>query len=78
MLKLERKNSGTNCFYIAIGNTVDDVKKNAAEHAQKVHKDLLAKMTPQQIDEMYKTVTRMTHLPYYGGNWHKERDAWVS
>jgi len=61
MLKFECKNLGTNCSYIATGNTIEDVKKNAAEHTQKVHKDLLAKMTPQQIDEMYKTVTRMTH-----------------
>jgi len=61
MLKFECKNLGTNCSYIATGNTIEDVKKNAAEHTQKVHKDLLAKMTPQQVDEMYKTVTRMTH-----------------
>jgi predicted small metal-binding protein len=61
MLKFECKNLGTNCSYIATGNTAEDVKKNAAEHAQKVHKDLLAKMTPQQIDDMYRTVTRMTH-----------------
>jgi len=61
MLKFECKNLGTNCSYIATGNTVEDVKKNAVNHAQTVHKDLLAKMTPQQIDDMYKTVTRMTH-----------------
>jgi len=61
MLKFECKNLGTNCSYIATGNTVEDVKKNATEHAQKAHKDLLAKMTPQQIDDMYKTVVRMTH-----------------
>jgi len=60
-LKFECKNLGTNCPYIATGNTIDDVKKNAAEHTQKVHKDLLAHMTPQQIDDMYKTVARMTH-----------------
>jgi predicted small metal-binding protein len=61
MLKFECKNLGTNCSYIATGNTVENVKKNAVNHAQTVHKDLLAKMTPQQIDDMYKTVTRMTH-----------------
>ncbi len=61
MLKFECKNLGTNCSYIATGTTVDAVKKDAAEHTQRVHKDLLAKMTPQQIDDMYKTVARMTH-----------------
>lgn len=61
MLNFECKNLGTNCSYIATGNTVEDVKKNAIEHAQKVHNDLLAKMTPQQIEDMYKTVARMTY-----------------
>lgn len=61
MLKFECKNLGTNCSYIATGNTVEDVKENAEKHAQTVHKNLLAKMTPQQIDQMYKTVVRMTH-----------------
>lgn len=61
MLKFECKNLGTNCPYIATGDAIEDVKKNAAEHVQKVHQDLLSKMTPQQIDEMYRTVTRMSH-----------------
>lgn len=61
MLKFECKNLGTNCSYIATGNTVEDVKKDAVNHAQTMHKDMLAKMTPQQIDDLYKTVTRMTH-----------------
>ena len=61
MLKFECKNLGTNCSYVAAGNTVEDVKQDAEKHAQTVHKDLLAKMTPKQIDEMYKTIVRMTH-----------------
>ncbi len=61
MLKFECKNLGTNCSYIAAGNTAEDVKQNAEKHAQTVHNDLLAKMTPKQIDEMYKTIVRMTH-----------------
>jgi predicted small metal-binding protein len=61
MLKFECKNLGTNYSYIATGNSAEDVKKDAVAHAQIVHKDLLAKMTPQQINDMYKTVTRMTH-----------------
>ena len=61
MLKFECKNLGTNCSYVAAGNTVEDVKQDAEKHAQTVHNDLLAKMTPKQIDEMYKTIVRMTH-----------------
>ena len=61
MLKFECKNLGTNCSYIATGNTMEDVKKSAEKHAQTVHKDMLANMTPQQIDEMNKIVARMTH-----------------
>ena len=61
MLKFECKNLGTNCSYIATGNTMEDVKKSAEKHAQTVHKDMLANMTPQQIDEMNKIVVRMTH-----------------
>ena len=61
MLKFECKNLGTNCSYVAARNTVEDVKQDAEKHAQTVHKDLLAKMTPKQIDEMYKTIVRMTH-----------------
>ena len=61
MLKFECKNLGTDCSYIAVGDTVDDVKKDAVTHAKTVHKDLLAKMTQQQIDDMTKTVARMAH-----------------
>ncbi len=61
MLKFECKSLGINCSYVVTGNTIEDVKKNAVQHAQTVHKDLLAKMTPQQIDEMYKTIVQMTH-----------------
>ena len=61
MLKFECKDLGIDCSFVATGNTVEEVKQKAAAHAQTVHKDLLAKMTPQQIDEMYKNVTRMTH-----------------
>ena len=61
MLKFQCKDLGIDCSYVATGNTVEDVKKSAVAHAQTVHKDLLAKMTPQQIEDMYKTVTRMIH-----------------
>jgi hypothetical protein len=40
---------------------MEDVKMNTEKHTRTVHEDLLTKMTPQQIDEMYKIVARMTH-----------------
>ena len=61
MLKFECKELGTNCNYVAMGHTLEEVKKDAMQHTQKVHKDLLAKMSPQQKADMDKTVTRMTH-----------------
>ncbi len=61
MLKFECKELGTNCNYVAKGNTLDEVKKDAMNHAQSAHKDLMAKMTPQQMEDINKTLTRMTH-----------------
>jgi predicted small metal-binding protein len=61
MLKFDCKELGTNCSYVAQGNTLDEVKKNAMAHAQTVHKDWLAKMTPQQKLKLDRTLTRMTH-----------------
>ncbi len=61
MLKFECKELGTNCPYVAQGNTLEEVKKDAMQHAQSMHKDLLDKMSPQQKAELDKTLTRMTH-----------------
>jgi predicted small metal-binding protein len=61
MLKFECKELGTNCSYVAKGDNLDEVKKNAMAHAQTVHKDWLAKMSPQQKADLDKTLTRMTH-----------------
>ncbi len=48
MLKFECKELGTNCSYLSQGITLDEVKKNVMVHAQTVHKDWLAKISPQQ------------------------------
>lgn len=61
MLEFDCKELGTNCNYVAKGNSLDEVKKDAIKHAQIVHKDLLANMSPQQLEDMDKTLTRMTH-----------------
>jgi predicted small metal-binding protein len=61
MLKFECKELGTNCSYVAQGDSLDEVKKNAMAHAQTVHKDWLAKKSPQEKADLDKTLTRMTH-----------------
>jgi predicted small metal-binding protein len=61
MLKFECKELGTNCSYVAKGNTLEEVKKDAMQHVQNIHKDLMAKMSPQQMEDINKTLTRMTH-----------------
>jgi predicted small metal-binding protein len=61
MLKFECKELGTNCNYVVQGNTLEEVKKSAMQHAQTVHRDWLEHMSPQQKADLDKTVTRMTH-----------------
>lgn len=61
MQKFECKSLGINCNFVATGNTVDEVKMKAMEHAQSVHKDMLAKMTPQQKADLEQNIIRMTH-----------------
>ena len=38
--------AGVNCSVPLSGNTVEELKKNVFAHAQKDHKDMLAKMSP--------------------------------
>jgi predicted small metal-binding protein len=61
MLKFECKELGTNCNYVAKGNTLEEVKKDALDHAQTVHKDLLTGMSPKQKADMEETLNRKTH-----------------
>jgi predicted small metal-binding protein len=60
MLEFACKDIGLNCSYVAKGNTLEEVKKQAMDHAQVVHKDFLDKMTPEQKVELDKNITRMT------------------
>ena len=61
MLRFECKELGTNCNYVAKGNTLEEVKKDAMDHAQTMHKDLLSSMSPQQMAGLDTTLTRKTH-----------------
>jgi predicted small metal-binding protein len=60
-VKFECKELGTNCSYVAQGDTLDEVKKVAMSHTQTVHKNWLVKMSPQQKADLDQTLTRMTH-----------------
>ena len=57
------KDLGMNCDFVASGNTVDEVKKKAVEHAQVRHADILKKMagTPVQMVEFEKTIVSKIH-----------------
>ena len=53
--------AGVECTVPISGNTLEELQKNAFAHAQKDHKEMLAKMTPadqakipQQIEAIYK------------------------
>ena len=56
--------AGVNCTVPLSGNTLEELKRNVFSHAQKDHKDMLAKMTPadqaklpQQIEAIYNKKT---------------------
>jgi predicted small metal-binding protein len=61
MLRFECKELGTNCDYVAQGNTLEEVRRNTMEHTQTVHKYWLATRLPKQKIEIDHTLTRMTH-----------------
>jgi len=49
------------CDFVATGNTVEEVKQKAFEHAGKVHADLLKSMSTQQMADMEKAVVSKIH-----------------
>jgi len=57
MAKVECKELGMDCDYVAYGNTVEDVKKAAMNHAQLVHGDLLKTMSAQQLADIDTLLT---------------------
>ncbi len=54
-----REVRGLDCDYIVKGQTPEEVKKDAFTHAEQVHKDILQKMTP---DDLKKLTERMDSL----------------
>lgn len=56
MLKFACKDAGLECSFIAIGNSVEEVKQSAFAHAEVVHNDILKSMTPEQLEGLAKSV----------------------
>jgi len=51
---------GTNCDFVATGNTADEVKKKMMDHAMMEHKDMMANMNEQKKGEMMKMMDEKT------------------
>lgn len=60
MLDNACKDAGVDCSFVASGNTVEEVKQAAFAHAEVVHKEILKSMTPEQLEELAKTVESKT------------------
>lgn len=56
MLKFACKDACLECSFIAIGNSVEEVKQSAFAHAEVVHNDILKSMTPEQLEGLAKSV----------------------
>lgn len=54
------KDLGLDCSFVATGSTVEEVKDSAMAHAKVVHQDLLATMTPVQINELVQNIEKST------------------
>jgi predicted small metal-binding protein len=52
------KDLGMDCSFIATGDTAEEVKEKAFAHAQVVHKDMLATMTPEQMNDLAQGVEK--------------------
>ena len=61
MLKFECKQLGTNCNYVARGNTLEEVKIDALGHVNDVHKYWFAVQPPQRKVDIYETFNRITN-----------------
>jgi len=52
------KDLGMDCSFVATGSTEEEVKGKAIAHAQVVHKDMLATMTPEQMNDLVQSVEK--------------------
>jgi len=58
MKQLSCKDMGTNCDFVATGNTADEVKKKMMDHA--MMEDMMANMNEQKKGEMMKMMDEKT------------------
>ena len=56
MLKFACKDVGVDCDYIATGETVEAVKRNAFAHAGVVHAEILKSMSQEQMAELSRSL----------------------
>ena len=56
MFNFACKDLGVDCNFTATGATLEEVKQKAMAHAESVHKDMLSKMTPKQLEELNQNV----------------------
>ena len=60
MKTLSCKDLGSmDCNYTAKGKTAEEVKQTMFAHAQQAHPDVLASMTPQQMQEIQQRMEQL-------------------
>jgi predicted small metal-binding protein len=61
MFKFACKDIGMDCKFETTGPNTEIVMKNVMEHAQVVHKDMLAKMTPKELTDLNEKISSKIH-----------------
>jgi len=54
MLRLADRDLGMDCDFVAMGETVEDVKAKMMAHAKAEHREMFESMSPEQTAEMEK------------------------
>lgn len=59
MMRLACKDMGTDCPFVAEGNSAEEVKAKMMDHAMADHKEMMDNMTEEEKDEMMKKMDEM-------------------
>jgi len=59
MKTLACKDMGSNCDFVAKGNTVEEVKSNMMNHVKMEHKDMMDNMSSKEKEDMMKKMDSM-------------------
>ena len=54
MLRLADRDLGMDCDFVAMGETVEEVKAKMIAHAKAEHKEMFESMSPEQMADMDK------------------------